>query len=921
MAAGKKYKLFKVCKELNLGMETLSSFLQDKGVELKGPNTSFSQDIYEEILAKFARDKEMADKLHRRKSGHDEAEGDADGTGVTEETGKKKTSYMEAIERSIEEGVEKIQRGEAEAMPAEEKTTRVDRLEKRVEAVEERKAEEKKAARAKAAEPKVEKVEQSEVVAVPASVKEEKPAEKKEEPIRTIDLDAIERQTSPKKSEPAAAKAEKKKAKPESREEDQSSEDDAGKARSKDKKAPKEDKRKEKDEKRRKALEMVRRDEKRSRKPTVEGAEGEGGGSRRQRSRKQKKKNTVDQKEVQQTVKKTLASIDDRLRRTKRRKKIKEDTGEVIEENVIYASEFISANDLSKLMDVPVTDIIKKCLELGLVVSINQRLDLDTIELLAGEWEFTVVKEEEYAAELLDEFEEEESDLPDDEDRAPIITIMGHVDHGKTSLLDYIRQTNVVAGESGGITQHIGAYEVEKNGKKITFLDTPGHEAFTAMRARGAQVTDIVILVIAADDDVKPQTDEAIDHAKAAGVRLIIAINKIDKPEANPERIRKQLADRNILVEDWGGEVQTAEISAKTGLGVDELLEKVLLESEMLSLKANSKKKARGTVIESRIDKGKGSIATLLVQNGTLSVGDAFLVGQYSGRVRALLNEAGEKVQSVGPSQPIQVLGFEGLPQAGDVFAVMSDERAAREISGQRQRIKREQDFRQVRLRTLDQISESIKTGGLKELRIIVKADVDGSAEALADSLLKISNKEVAVQIMRKAVGPISESDVLLAAASNAIIIGFHVRPNVKAKELASQEDIEIRMYKVVYDAINDVRMALEGMLGTDKSEEIVGTVEIREVFKISRLGTIAGCHVKSGKIMRNSKIRLIRNEQEIYTGTLASLKRFKEDVREVLTGFECGLQIQNYNDIRVDDMIEVFEIVEKKRTLDQVAN
>jgi translation initiation factor IF-2 len=494
---------------------------------------------------------------------------------------------------------------------------------------------------------------------------------------------------------------------------------------------------------------------------------------------------------------------------------------------------------------------------------------------------------------------------------------MGHVDHGKTSFLDYIRKSNVVESESGGITQHIGAYEVEKNGNKITFLDTPGHEAFTAMRARGAQITDIVILIIAADDAIKPQTDEAIDHSRAAGVKMIIAINKTDKPEANVDRIKQQLSERNILVEDWGGEVQCAEISAKTGAGIDDLLEKILLETDMLDLKANRSKKARGTVIESRLDKGKGVISSVLVQNGTLKIGDPFIAGQFSGKVRAVLNDKFLPIKTAGPSQPVQVIGFDGLPQAGDRFNVMADEHTVKEISAKRQRIKREQDFRQIKLTTLDQISESIKIGGLKELRILVKADVDGSAEALSDSLLKLSTKEVSVQVIRKAVGPISESDVLLAVASDAVIIGFHIRANVKAKELAMKENVEIRYYKVVYDAINDVRLALEGLLGTEKTEENIGTVEIRETFKISRIGTIAGCYVKSGKITRNSRIRLFRDDIEIYEGTLTSLRRFKEDVKEVATGFECGLQIQNYNDLKVGDIVEAFEIGEKKRTLE----
>ncbi|MCK5033158.1 MAG: translation initiation factor IF-2, partial [Calditrichia bacterium] len=696
----------------------------------------------------------------------------------------------------------------------------------------------------------------------------------------------------------------------------EATDDTSTKIKEKKKKRTEEDKKKEKEDKRRKAFDMIRKEEKRKKDFSKSGTIGDGERTSRQRVRKQRKKKVIDQKEVQQTVKKTLASLDDRLKKPKKRKKIKEDTGEVIEENIIYASEFISANDLANLMDVPISDIITKCLELGLMVSINQRLELDTIELLANEWEYTVEKEEEFASDIIDDIIDNDQGLEDDESRSPIITIMGHVDHGKTSLLDYIQKSNIVSGESGGITQHIGAYQVYKNGKSITFLDTPGHEAFTAMRARGAQVTDIVILIIAADDQVMPQTDEALDHAKAAGVKIIIAINKIDKPGSDPKKIRQQLSERNILVEDWGGEVQIAEISAKTGEGINELLEKVLLEAEMLDLKANTKKMAKGTIIEAQLDKGKGNVATVLIQNGTIKIGDPFLAGKYAGRVRALYDDKNKIIKSAGPSTPVQILGFDGLPQAGDNFLVMADERTVREISSQRQRIQREQDFRQHRLTTLDQISESIKTGNVKELPVIVKADVDGSAEALSDALIKLNVQEVNVVVVRKAVGPISESDVILAAASNAIIIGFHVRANVKAKELAIKEKIEIRNYKVVYDAINDVKMALEGMLGTDKSEEVTGTVEIRETYKISRLGTIAGCYVKSGKISRNSKIRLIRDDVEIYGGELTSLKRFKEDAKDVETGFECGIQIQNYNDIKVGDIIEAYTIKETKRTL-----
>jgi len=892
----KKYKLFKVCKELNVGMDTIRPFLDKKGLKISGPNTPIPEDVYQEILENFSREKEIADQLHQRKSHSDVDEMETDDRSGLQEP-PEKSIYVQAIERSIEERMEEMIREEEEQPEPPKKASKKKTVKKarEDEPGEAPRTEEPQTAEVEAVPlPETEAVEEKKTPEEEKAagveekpVVEEKPEPKKSAVIRKIDLDSI-------------AETDKKKKKTKAKEK-------LGRTRDEGKL--------EKDEKRRKALEMIRRDEKRKR--HIRGPElVPGEESKRQRTRKQKKK-TVDQKEVQDTVKKTLASIDDRLKRPKKRRKLKTESGEVVEENVIYASEFISANDLANLMDVPVGDIITKCLELGLVVSINQRLDIDTIELLAGEWGFKVIKEEEYASDLIEEIEDQDADMDDEQSRSPIVTIMGHVDHGKTSLLDFIRKSNVVEGESGGITQHIGAYEVEQNGRKITFLDTPGHEAFTAMRARGAQVTDIVILIIAADDEVKPQTDEAIDHSKAAGVKMIIAINKIDKPEANPERIKQQLAERNILVEDWGGKVQCAEVSAKTGQGVDDLLEKVSLEADLLDLKANDKKKAIGTVIESRLDKGKGVIATVLVQNGSLHIGDPFIAGQFSGKVRALLNDSMVQIKSAGPSQPVQVLGFDGLPQAGDRFIVMSDEQTVKEISVKRQRIKREQDFRQVKLTTLDQISANIKIGGVKELRVIVKADVDGSAEALSDSLLKLSTEEVTVHVIRKAVGPISESDVLLAAASHAIIVAFHVRANVKAKELAHNENVEIRYYKVVYDAINDVRLALEGLLGTEKTEENVGTVEIRETFKISRLGTIAGCYVKSGKITRNSRVRLFRDDVEVYEGTLGSLKRFKDDAKEVASGFECGLQLHNYNDIKVGDIIEVFEISEKKRTLD----
>ena len=602
----------------------------------------------------------------------------------------------------------------------------------------------------------------------------------------------------------------------------------------------------------------------------------------------------------------------------KRRKRVKSDEEiDGDEERVITVTEFITAQDLANLMDVPVSDVIKKCLELGQMVTVNQRLDMDMIKLLAEDYEFKIQEEEEFASTYLEDVEEVVEDPKDLQPRHAVVTVMGHVDHGKTSLLDYIRHANVVAGESGGITQHIGAYVVEMDDKrKITFLDTPGHEAFTAMRSRGAQVTDIVVLVVAADDRVMPQTEEAIDHAKAAGVPIIIAINKIDKNNADPQAIRKQLADRDILVEDWGGKIQAVEVSAKTGEGIDNLLETINLEAEILELSANPVRRALGVVVESRLDKGKGPVATVLIQQGTLKVGQDFIVGQFYGRVRALLNERNQPVDSAGPGYPVQILGIDGVPEAGDRLLVMIDERQGREIAHRRQQLKREQDFRQIRLLTLDEISRQIQEGSVKELNIIVKADVDGSAQALSDSLQKLSNKDVAVKVVRRAVGPITESDILLASASRAIIIGFHVRPTLKAKELAEEEQVDVRLYKVIYDAIDDVNKALEGLLEPEEREQTLGLLQVREIFKVSRLGVIAGCYVLDGKITRNSKVKLIRNDVEIYEGKLTSLKRFKEDTREVAAGYECGLMIENYNDIKVGDQVEAFEVVIEKRTM-----
>ena len=635
---------------------------------------------------------------------------------------------------------------------------------------------------------------------------------------------------------------------------------------------------------------------------------------------KKKKKITFNEAEIQETIRQTMAAMEDpgKGKKKKRRTQADEET-EVEETPIIKVSEFMSVSELAKLMEAEASEIIRKCMELGMMVSINQRLDMDTITLLAGEYGYEVAPLAEFGEDLLEQMEKEESE---DEvklvSRPPVVTIMGHVDHGKTSLLDYIRKSNIIAGEAGGITQHIGAYEVKTDdGKPITFLDTPGHEAFTAMRARGAQATDIVILVVAADDNVMPQTIEAISHAKAASVPIVVAINKIDKPSANPDNIRMQLSKHDVLVEQWGGKHQCVEISAKTGQNVELLLDNVLLEAEVLDLKANPARLARGVVIESALDRGKGVVATVLVQSGTLKVGDPFIAGSYSGKVRSMFDDHGRKVKQAGPSMPVAVLGFEGMPQAGDSIIVLSSERDTREISQKRQQLQREHERWRSHARTLDEISRQIQKGQIRQLYVVLKADVDGSIEAITDTLISLGTDEVAVEIIHKGVGAISESDVLLASASNAIIIGFNVRPTTKAREMASKENIDIRLYEVIYDIVNDIKAALEGFLAPTISEELTATVEIRQVFKVPKVGNIAGCYVSSGKISRSDRVKVYRDDRLIHDGQLSSLKRFKDDVREVATGFECGLALANYDDIKVNDIIEAYRMVETKRTLE----
>lgn len=650
---------------------------------------------------------------------------------------------------------------------------------------------------------------------------------------------------------------------------------------------------------------------------------------RKKKKGKTSRKARVDETDVERKMRETMQAMQGGAnvgsKRAKRRRQRKEEREEIaqqqaemeeMQEGILEVTEFITASDLADLLNVNVNDIIMKCMGIGMMISINQRLDAATIELVVGEYgkEVDFVDAEELVDDLLIEEEDEEEDLLP---RSPIITVMGHVDHGKTSLLDYIREAKVAEGEAGGITQHVGAYEVMHNDKRITFLDTPGHEAFTAMRSRGAQVTDIVILVVAADDSVMPQTIEAINHAKAAGVPIVVAINKVDKPEASPDKIRQQLSDYDVVVEEWGGSNQAAEVSAKTGFGIDDLLEKVLIEAELQELKANPDRPAVGIVLEAKLDKGKGTVANVLIQNGTLNVGDPFVAGPVSGKVRAMEDEHGKRIKEAGPSTPIQMMGFDEMPQAGDRLVVTKDEKTSKEVANQRMQIRREQALRKTKHLTLDDLSRRLALGEVSELNLIIKADVDGSIEALSGSLQKLSNEEVAVNIIHTGAGAINESDVLLASASEAIIIGFQVRPTAQARKLAESEEIDIRLFSVIYDAVDEVRDALEGLLSPEIKEKMAGIVEVREVFRVSKVGTIAGCYVTEGKIERNNPIRVIRDGVVIYDGNIDSLKRFKDDVKEVASGYECGISIVNYNDIKVGDVFESYVITEEKRKLE----
>ena len=864
----KKLRVYKLASEYNLAAENLLEFLQKKGHDVKSHMSMLTDEMITDINAHFKKDIEKAEKHYKKIAEFNKKHEDK----VKEEEEKV------AVQQPEPEKVEELREEEAVEVPVEEQIQ-----DQKVEAVEE-------GARAEIIE---------EEIAAPVEPSSEK-----------VEVEESKEPSEPEFKAPSEIEKDKKRGLK------VVGKMDLGEPKEKEKKIVLSENDQDKDGKPKKK----RKKPKPRKKPTDQAEE-----QAPAKKRKRIKRFEIDEKEVKAAIKKTLLSIDDSVasgrasaRKKKRREREAEEERRLEEKShelkTIAVNEFIAVSELANLMGVPVSDVIQKFIELGLMVSINQRLDVDTITLVADEFGFNVKFQEEYTAEALEDFEDSPETI---EFRPPIVTIMGHVDHGKTSLLDYIRRTNVVAGESGGITQHIGAYKVDVgNGKQITFLDTPGHEAFTAMRARGAQLTDIVVLIIAADDAVMPQTVEAINHAQAANVPIVIAINKIDKPGANSDKIKQQLADRKILVEDWGGKYQCVEVSAKTGLNVDNLLEVILLEAELLDLKANPNRNARGTVVESELDKGRGITGTILVQKGTLKIGDPFVAGIYQGKVRAMFDERGNKVDEAPPATPVLVIGFEGAPQAGDTFVVVESERQAREIGIKRQQLKREQDQKQVHHITLEEIGKQIIIGGVKELPLIVKGDVDGSVEALSDSLMKLSNEEVVVRVIHKGVGGISESDVLLADASDAIIIGFHVRPHLNARKLAEAQNVDIRLYNVIYDAINEVKSALEGLLSPVISEEVTATLEIRETFKVPKIGTVAGCYVQEGKISRNSKVRLVREGIVIHTGEIASLKRFKDDVREVDAGYECGLNIANYNDIKVDDVIEAYKIVETKKKL-----
>jgi len=892
MSEEKTIRINKVLRELNISLDRAVEHLKEKGHEIEArPTTKISTVEYQVLLDEFQTD--MSKKVASIEVG--------------EEKRKEKEALLQQIEKeqeekkAIKEKEPTVIRGKA-TLSGPKKVGKID-LNPKTEVV---------------AEP--EKVEEKEKAPVVEEVKE--PA-KEEQLLEVKNVAAAE---APKEAE-APKKEEVKEEKPAAE-----AESDQIKTQYQTLSGPKIVGAKidlsQFEKKKKPAESNADNDRKRKRKRIVSDKSAPKGGNKKVgRNQPQVQRAEPTEEEVQRQVRETLEKLQGksskgkgaRYRKEKRdlheQQREREQEQQELESKVIKVTEFVTVNEVATMMDVSSTQVISACMSLGIMVTMNQRLDAETLTIVADEFGYQV---EFMQAELEETVIEEITDSEDDlQARAPIVTVMGHVDHGKTSLLDYIRKENVIAGESGGITQHIGAYGVTlESGQKISFLDTPGHEAFTAMRARGAQVTDIAIIVVAADDDIMPQTKEAIAHAQAAGVPMVFAINKIDRPTANPDKIKEGLAAMNLLVEDWGGKIQSHDISAKTGQGVNELLEKVLLEAELLELKANPNREASGTVVEAFLDKGRGYVSTVLVQNGTLRIGDYVLAGTSSGKIRAMQDERGKNIKEAGPATPISILGLDGAPQAGDRFNVLKDEREAKQIAQKRSQLQREQSVRAQRQLTLDEIGRRIAVGDFQELNIILKGDVDGSVEALTDSFQKLSTEEIQVNIIHKGVGAITESDVLLASASSAVVIGFNVRPMANARTVAEKEEVDIRTYSIIYDAIDDIKKAMEGMLSPEMKEEVTGTAEIRETFKISKIGTIAGCMVLSGKLFRNSKIRVIRDGVVTFDGELTSLKRFKDDVKEVAKGYDCGLQVKNYNDIRVNDQIEAYQEVAVQKKL-----
>jgi translation initiation factor IF-2 len=934
-------RLNKVTRNLNVGLSTVVEFLQKKGFSTEeSPNTKISDEEYELLVKEFNKDKtikleseKMSQERHHKEKketlaveGYDKPKKTEEiKTEIPEDIRPKFVTVgkidLDAIEKKHKPKEKSVTPPVEEVQPEEPKIETVMIVSEEVEEVLPEKTEDVE--EDVAADNDIAKEENI------VSEEAEKPFRLKQKPLSPtikvvdkIDLSSINQSTRPKK-----------KSKEEKRRERVEKEKKAALAAQIKKAAPEVDKTERKDKptlvKKSELDEAKKKKRNRIKREKIDIEKGAQAYNKRDNNhpkfRKPAVKSEVSEEDVQKQIKETLARLTNKgqkkgakYRREKRdavsQRQTEQHEIEAQESKVIKITEFVTANDLANMMNVPVIKIISTCMSIGIMVSINQRLDAETINIIADEFGF---KTEYVSAEVTEAISEEEDKPEDLVPRPPIVTVMGHVDHGKTSLLDNIRKTNVIAGEAGGITQHIGAYNVElPDGRKITFLDTPGHEAFTAMRARGASVTDIAVIIVAADDSVMPQTVEAVNHASAANVPMVFAINKIDKPGANPEKIKEALSKMNYLVEDWGGQYQSQDISAKQGIGVKELLEKVLLEAELLNLKANPERKAVGSVIESSLDKGRGYIVTMLVQNGTLRLGDVILAGTHFGRVKAMFNERNQKITEAGPSEPVLILGFSGAPQAGDTIHVMDTEQEAREIATKREQLQREQGLRTGKRLTLDDISRRIAIGNFKQLNIIVKGDVDGSVEALSDSLLRLSTEQIQVGVIHKGVGQISESDVILAAASDAIIVGFQVRPSQSARRLAEKEGVDIRLHSIIYNAIEEIKAAMEGMLSPEIKEEIVGIVEIREIFKITKVGTVAGCMVREGKIKRGNKIRLIRDGIVIYSGELGSLKRFKDDVKEVAQGYECGLNIYNFNDIKVGDSVESFEEIEVKQTL-----